>query len=74
MSNECDLTYVREIDKYPFLTRDEEIALAKAYRERGELRAAHKLVVSNLRFVVKVAHEYRGYKTHWFQSSPRTTL
>jgi RNA polymerase sigma-32 factor len=53
--------YVREINKYPLLTRPDELALAVRYREGGQLEAAHKLVVSNLRFVVKVAHEYRGY-------------
>jgi len=53
--------YVAEINKYPLLTREEEVALAERYRKDGDLEAAHQLVVSNLRFVVKIAHEYRGY-------------
>jgi len=53
--------YVAEINKHPLLTREQEVALALRYRDEGDLEAAHKLVVSNLRFVVKVAHEYRGY-------------
>jgi len=53
--------YVSEINRYKLLTREQENELAKRYVEKGELSAAHKLVVSNLRFVVKIAHEYRGY-------------
>ncbi len=53
--------YMAEISKYPLLTRDEEQALAVRFQDQGDVAAAHKLVVSNLRFVVKIAHEYRGY-------------
>jgi len=53
--------YVGEINKYPLLTREQEVALAERYRTESDLEAAHQLVVSNLRFVVKIAHEYRGY-------------
>ena len=53
--------YVSEIRRYSLLTREQEQALARSYRDEQDLEAAHKLVVSNLRFVVKVAHEYRGY-------------
>ena len=53
--------YVSEINRYKLLTREQEQELAIRYVEKGQLSAAHKLVVSNLRFVVKIAHEYRGY-------------
>ncbi|MEO0459644.1 MAG: RNA polymerase sigma factor RpoH [Myxococcota bacterium] len=53
--------YVSEINRYRLLTRDDEMELANRYRDSGDLQAAHKLVVSNLRFVVKISHEYRGY-------------
>jgi len=53
--------YVAEINKYPLLSREEEIELAECYRRDGSEDAAHRLVVCNLRFVVKTAHEYRGY-------------
>ena len=53
--------YVSEINRYKLLTREQESELAYRYVDKGELSAAHKLVVSNLRFVVKIAHEYRGY-------------
>ena len=53
--------YVSEINRYKLLTREQENALAVQYSTKGDLEAAHHLVVSNLRFVVKIAHEYRGY-------------
>jgi RNA polymerase sigma-32 factor len=53
--------YVAGINRYPLLTRDQENRLALEYRARGNVSAGHQLVVANLRFVVKVAHEYKGY-------------
>src|SRR5207237_9407860 len=53
--------YLAEINKYPLLTVDEEQRLARLYARSADLDAAHKLVTSNLRFVVKVAYEYRSY-------------
>lgn len=50
--------YLAEIRQYPILSPDEEKALAIRYRERGDIEAAYKLVVSNLRLVVKIALEY----------------
>jgi RNA polymerase sigma-32 factor len=35
--------------------------LATCFRETGSQDAAHRLMVANLRFVVKTAHQYRGY-------------
>ncbi len=52
--------YLAEINKYPLLTADEEQKLARRYK-RGDLHAGHRLVTSNLRFVVKVSYEYRSY-------------
>jgi RNA polymerase sigma-32 factor len=54
--------YMREINRFPLLKPEEERRLAFRYRDYGDLEAAHKLVVSNLRFVVKIASEYSGYK------------
>ncbi|HEX8824689.1 MAG TPA: RNA polymerase factor sigma-32 [Archangium sp.] len=53
-------TYLSEISHYPLLTQPEEQALARRFRQ-GDLAAGHQLVTSNLRFVVKVAYEYRSY-------------
>lgn len=53
--------YVAEINRFALLSREEEAALARRYRDADCQRAAQRLVVCNLRFVVKTAHEYRGY-------------
>jgi RNA polymerase sigma-32 factor len=54
-------TYLSEINRYPLLAVDEEQRLAREYLATGDTRAAHRLVTANLRFVVKVAYEYRSY-------------
>ena len=54
-------SYFQAIDRHPLLTKDEEVSLAKRKRDHGDLAAAHRLVNCNLRFVVKIAHEYEGY-------------
>jgi len=53
-------TYLSEISRYTLLSVVEERKLARRYK-RGDLEAGHRLVTSNLRFVVKVAYEYRSY-------------
>jgi RNA polymerase sigma-32 factor len=51
--------YMAEIARHPVLSREEEHELAVRYRETGDVDAAYRLVASNLRLVVKIAHEYR---------------
>ena len=53
--------YIHKINRFPLLTKQEEYDLAVRWQEHQDLEAAHKLVVSNLRFVVKVAYEYADY-------------
>jgi len=53
--------YVSQINQFPILTAEEEFKLAVKYRKHDDMEAAEKLVVSNLRFVVKIAHEYKNY-------------
>ena len=53
--------YVAEVSKHPTLSRAEEQELARRWHDLQDVGAAHQLVVSNLRFVVKIAHEYKGY-------------
>ena len=53
--------YLAEIRKFPLLDADEEKRLAFIYYEEKDLNAAHTLITSNLRFVVKVCMEYRAY-------------
>ncbi|ACL64542.1 putative RNA polymerase, sigma 70 family subunit [Anaeromyxobacter dehalogenans 2CP-1] len=53
--------YLREINRVALLTVEEERRLARQFRDEGNTRAGHRLVEANLRFVVKVAFEYRSY-------------
>ena len=53
--------YINEINRFALLTAEEEISLAVRLKKYNDLEAAEKLIVSNLRFVVKIAHEYRNY-------------
>jgi RNA polymerase sigma-32 factor len=53
--------YLAEINRYALLSSEEERELARLLRSSADRRAAHQLVTSNLRFVVKVAYEYRSY-------------
>jgi RNA polymerase sigma-32 factor len=53
--------YMTQINRFDILSRDEEYHLAMRYRRRGDIEAAHRLICANLRFVVKIAHEYRAY-------------
>jgi RNA polymerase sigma-32 factor len=53
--------YLAEIRKYPLLTREQEVELAKKYYETKDPVAAQALVTANLRFVVKVAAEYSRF-------------
>ena len=73
MSNKTEITnlpspsvgglslYLAQIKKFPMLDSEEEFMLAKSWKERGNLKAAHKLVTSHLRLVAKIAMGYRGY-------------
>jgi RNA polymerase sigma-32 factor len=53
--------FLNEIEKYPVLDKEEEYKLAVKYHEEKDLESANTLVVSNLRFVVKIAREYMSY-------------
>lgn len=53
--------YIQEVLKYPVLSKEQEFELAVRYHKHKEVEAAHKLVVSNLRFVIKIANEYANY-------------
>ena len=56
-------TYLNEIRKYPVLSREDEMKLAKRYFETKDPEAAQALVRANLRFVVKIAAEYARFSS-----------
>ncbi|MFW6181096.1 MAG: sigma-70 family RNA polymerase sigma factor, partial [Spirochaetota bacterium] len=51
--------YLREINKIPLLSREEEVAIARRAKE-GDREAKEQLVKANLRFVVNVAKQYQN--------------
>ncbi|MEM1024032.1 MAG: sigma-70 family RNA polymerase sigma factor [Myxococcota bacterium] len=51
--------FLSEVGKYPVLTPEEEQVLTSAYFERQDPVALRKLVIHNLRLVVKMAYKYR---------------
>jgi len=53
--------YMGEVRRHTLLTREEEYELAIRLRDEQDVTAAHRLVTANLRFVVKIAHEYKNY-------------
>jgi RNA polymerase sigma-32 factor len=53
--------YFMEIKKFPILSPEEEYRYAVKFYEEKDLVSAHTLITANLRFVVKIASEYRDY-------------
>ncbi len=53
--------YIRQINGIPVLTAEEERELALRLETQNDLEAAQQLIMSNLRFVVKIARGYSGY-------------
>ena len=53
--------YLAEISNYKILTKEQEMKYALDYKETGNVESARKLITSNLKFVVKIAIEYKNY-------------
>ncbi len=54
-------SYLRRIRTYPILEAEEEVYLARQWRDEGDNGAMEQLVTSHLRLVAKIAMGYRGY-------------
>jgi len=54
-------SYLQAVSNIPVLDVDDEQKLARQLRDDGDIQAAQKLILSNLRFVVHVARGYSGY-------------
>jgi len=52
--------YLREINRVPLLTADEEKDLARLIREQGDQEAREHMIRANLRLVVSIAKNYSG--------------
>lgn len=53
--------YLQEISRFPMLEEAEEQRLARSWSQQGNIEAAHTLVTSHLKLVVKIATGFRGY-------------
>ena len=53
--------YISSVNQVSILSLEEEQVLARRLRDENDLEAARRLVMSHLRFVVKIARGYNGY-------------
>ena len=53
--------YIHSVNQVPILSLDEEQNLARLLQNEGDIDAARQLIMSHLRFVVKIARGYNGY-------------
>ena len=53
--------YIQSVGGIAVLSKEDEQALARSYREDEDLEAARELVMAHLRFVVHIAKGYTGY-------------
>ncbi len=53
--------YIQAAQRFPVLREEEELALAKRFRDNNDLDAARQLVLSHLRLVIAIARGYLGY-------------
>ena len=54
-------SYVQSVNRFPMLSAEDELRLARRYRDSEDLDAARQLVLSHLRLVVAIARGYLGY-------------
>jgi RNA polymerase sigma-32 factor len=54
-------SYIQAVSRFPILTQEEEVRLARSLRDEGDIDAARQLVLSHLRIVVAIARGYKGY-------------
>ena len=53
--------YISAVNRMPMLTQSEERELAERLRQKGDIEAAGRLVLSHLRLVVSLSRQYLGY-------------
>jgi len=54
-------SYIQSASRFPILSQEEEICLARRLRDENDIKAARQLVLSHLRVVVSIARGYKGY-------------
>jgi RNA polymerase sigma-32 factor len=53
--------YIQTVNRFPILSAEQEVGLARRFRETDDIEAARQLVLSHLRVVVAIARGYMGY-------------
>ncbi|TCS73470.1 RNA polymerase RpoH-like sigma 32 subunit [Sulfuritortus calidifontis] len=53
--------YIQAVNRFPILSAEEELELARRFHQQQDLEAARQLVLSHLRLVVSIARGYLGY-------------
>ncbi|KKN30591.1 hypothetical protein LCGC14_0832550 [marine sediment metagenome] len=53
--------YISSVNKLPRLTREEELKLTRAWKQKEDRRAADQIMRAHLRYVVAIALKYRRY-------------
>ena len=53
--------YLAQVNQIPLLTAQEEHDLATQWQQSGNIHAAQKLVLSHIRYVVRISKGYLGY-------------
>ena len=54
-------SYIQSANRFPILSQEEEIRLARSLRDEDNIEAARQLVLSHLRVVIAIARGYKGY-------------
>jgi RNA polymerase sigma-32 factor len=54
-------SYIQAVNRFPMLTSEQEVGLARKFRAENDVEAARQLVLSHLRLVVAIARGYMGY-------------
>jgi RNA polymerase sigma-32 factor len=54
-------SYIQAVNRFPLLSPEREVELARKFRAENDVEAARELVLSHLRVVVSIARGYMGY-------------
>jgi len=54
-------SYVQTVNRFPILSKEEEVRFARKFKAENDIEAAQQLVLSHLRVVVAIARGYTGY-------------
>lgn len=53
--------YIAQVNRIPMLSQEEELELATRLKQNNDIKAAKRLILAHLRYVVKVSKSYLGY-------------